>query len=100
MVVYGRSKAGFSNGYRMRLWAYPNLTKSDQAKKILTKGYERQKFFLEAVLQDYSSSILYLDYILEGSLLPTMRQMIMEIKLTKFPSIPLFHSMDRIWDRM
>ena len=50
IAVYERTKSGFSNGHRMRLWAHPDLAKSDKAKETLIKAYERQKFFLEAVL--------------------------------------------------
>ena len=77
MAIYGRSKSGFDNGRRMYLWAHPNLAKSDKAKGILTKAYKRQKFFSETVIQDYSSSILFLDYILLGSLLPSLREIIL-----------------------
>ena len=73
MAVYGRLKSGFSDSYGMRLQAHPDLAKSDQAKETLIKVYKSQKFFLETVLQDYSSSILYLDYIPEGSSLPIIR---------------------------
>ena len=41
IVVYGRSKLGFKNKRRMRLWAHLNLAKSDKAKGTLIKAYER-----------------------------------------------------------
>ena len=57
----------------MRFWVYLDFIESDTAKGLLTKAYERQKFFLEAVLQDYLNSIMYLDYIPEGGSLLMMR---------------------------
>jgi len=84
----------------MRFFAYPDLVKSDSAKGALQKAYERQKFFSEAVMQDYTSSFLYLNSTLDGFSLPTMHKMLLEIKSTQFPSLSLFYSVNRIWDRM
>ena len=64
------------------------------------KAYERQKMFLEAIMQDYSSSPLWLDSAPEESTLPTLRQMILEIKSTKFPNISLFYLVYCTWNRM
>ena len=100
MSMFGRSVSGFADGRRIRFWAHPDLVKSDLAKGLLTRAYERQKFFLEAIMQDYCSSILYLDTIPEGSSLPTLRKMILDIKSTTLPNIPLFHSVDRTCNRM
>ena len=41
MRIYGRLISGFDNGIKMRLFAYPSLVKSDNAKGKLTKAYER-----------------------------------------------------------
>ena len=46
--------------------------------------------FLEAIMKDYSSIPPFLDTILEGSNLPALRQIIIEIKSIKFPYI-FFH---------
>ena len=100
MGVYGRSVSGFDDGTKMRLFAHPDLVKSDKAKGKLTKAYERQKVFLEAIMQDYSSSPLWLDTVPDGSDLPTLREMILTIKSVKFPHISLFHAVDRTWNRM
>ena len=70
--IYGRSSIGFKNGYRIRFWSYLDLVKSNKAKGTLTKAYERQKFFLEAITVDYYSSVVYLDTIPEGSSLLTI----------------------------
>ena len=51
-------------------------------------------------MQDYSSDILFLDTIPEGSSLLSLRKIILDIKLLKFPNISLFHLVDRIWRRM
>ena len=64
------------------------------------KVYERQKVFLEAVVVDYLSSLLFLDYILEGSNLETMREIILSIKSTNFLNFPLFYSVDHTWNRI
>ena len=72
MGIYGRSISGFNDRTKMRLFTYPDLVKSDNAKGKLTKAYERQKVFLEAIMQDYSSSPLWLDTISEGSNLPNL----------------------------
>ena len=95
MTVYGRKKTGFKNSRCMRFWAHSNLAKSDQAKGTLMKVYERQKVFLEVVVVDYLSSLLFLDYILEGSNLETMREMILSIKSTNFSNLLLFYLVDR-----
>ena len=44
--------------------------------------------------------MLYLDIIPESSTLPSMRQMILEIKSSKFSSISLIYFIDRTWNRM
>jgi len=43
-------------------------------------AYECQKFFYKVIMQDYSSSILFLDTILTDSLLPLLCQIILSIK--------------------
>ena len=78
----------------MRFWAHIDLVKLDKAKGILTKVYKRQKFFLEAVIIDYSSSILFLDHIPERSSVPMMREILLDIKSSNFLNLPLFHSVD------
>ena len=50
MVKFGTSRSGFEHRRRMRFWAYSDLLKSNLAKGTLTKAYERQKFFLEAII--------------------------------------------------
>ena len=45
ITVYGRLVSEFDYGRKMRFWVYPDLIKSDKAKELLTKAYERQKFF-------------------------------------------------------
>ena len=58
MGIYGRSVSDFDNSTKIRLFVYPDLVKSDKVKGKLTKAYERQKVFLEAIMQDYLSSLL------------------------------------------
>ena len=58
MKIYSRSISGFDNETTIRLFTHPDLIKSDTAKGKLVKAYERQKVFLEAIMQDYSSSPL------------------------------------------
>ena len=79
----------------MCFWSHPDLVKSDKAKGTLIKAYEQQKFFLSVVIHEYTSSNLFLDTILEGSSLPSLQEMILDIKSVKFLSIPLFHSITR-----
>ena len=71
----------FDNRRKIRFWVHPDLIKSDKAKELLTKVYKRQKFFLEAIIQDYCSNILFLDTISDGLSLPSLHTMILDIKL-------------------
>ena len=96
LLIYTRKTIGFKSRRRRRFWSHPDLVKSDRAKGILTKAFKRQKFFLEVVIQDYSSAILFLDTIPEGSSLLSLRKIILDIKSLKFPNILFFHSVDRI----
>ena len=84
----------------MYFWPYIDLVKSNKAKGQLVKAYEKQKFFLKAILQDYASSIVYLGTILDGSSLPALRTIIIGIKSTKFPKLSLFYSIDRTWNKI
>jgi len=56
--IYGRSVLSFNNRTKMRLFTHPDLIKSDTVKEKLIKAYKRQKVFLKAIIQDYSSSLL------------------------------------------
>ena len=94
--MHERSVLGFDDERKMRFWAYLDLIKSDKAKELLTKVCKRQKFFLEAIIQNYCSSILFLDTIPDGSSLPSFRTMILGIKSVQFPKISLFYSVDRM----
>ena len=100
MDIYGRKTSSFEDGRKMRFFAHPNLAKSDKAKGSITKAFERQKFFLEAILQDHISDILHLDTIPEGSSFPTLRTMLLDIKSSTFTKISLFYLIDRTWDKM
>ena len=100
METRGRSVSGFEDDTKMRFFIHPDLVKSDNAKGKLTKAHERQKLFLEAMTQDYSSSPLWFDTIPEGSTLPTLRKLILVIKSITFPNMSLFHSVDSTWNRM
>lgn len=60
-----------------------------------TKVVERQKAFLDAIIEDFTSDFVGLDVSLEK--LPTMRDMIVEIKSTRLPHLSLFHSVDPTW---
>lgn len=66
---------------------------------MLTKVCEYQRFFSEIVIIDYSNSILYLDSISKGSLLPTMREM-KKMKSIKVSNILLFYSENRVQSRI
>lgn len=98
--ICSNSSTGFKHGRRIRFWSHPDLVKSDKSKGTLTKACEHQKLFISAVMQEHDSSTLFLDAIPEGSSLPSMRELTLDIKSSKFPSIPLFHSIDRTWNRM
>ena len=67
---------------------------------MLIKAYKYQKCFLKAIVQDYTSDILFLDSIPEGSSLPSFHQILLSIKLTKLPHLSLFHLIDHTWNRM
>ena len=54
----------------------------------------KDRFFSEVIIQDYTSSFLYLDSVPIGVNLPTMRQILLSIKLTQFLSLSLFHSVN------
>ena len=92
---YSRITSSFLDGRKMRFFAYPNLVKSDLAWGALEKVYKRQKFFSEAIIQDYTSSFLHVDAVLSGLSLPTMRNMLLSIKSKIFPNMSLFYSMNR-----
>ena len=79
----------------MYFWLHPNFVKSNKAKDMLTKVCEYQRFFSKIVIIDYSNSILYLDSISKGSLLPTMREM-KKMKSIKVSNILLFYSENRV----
>ena len=100
ITVYRKKISDFKNRRKMYFQLYADLVKSNKAKDKLKKAYKRQKVFLEAIMQDYSSSLLQLDTILEGSSLPTLREMILAIKLVKIPNISLFHLVDRTWNQI
>ena len=74
--------------------------KIEKVKGQLEKAYERQKNFLEAVLQDFTRSIVYLHTAPDGSSLPGLRTMLMEIKSTKFPKLSSFHTINMTWNKM
>ena len=74
--------------------------KSDKARGLLTRAYERQHLFTKDMVQDYSSSILFLSTVLERVILLPLRTIILLIKSIKFLSILLFHSVNRIWNKM
>ena len=99
MGTSGRSVSEFEDGTKMRLFSHPDLVKSHTAKGKLKKLHERQKLFLEAIMQDCSSIPLWLYTIPEGSTLPTLREIILLIKSFKFPNASLFHSVDMTWNR-
>ena len=63
MSVFSRKTSSFKDGHKMRFWAYSELVKSDKARGLLTRAYKRQKFFTKAMVQDYSSSILFLNIV-------------------------------------
>ena len=92
--VYSRSVSSFDNGTKIRLFTHQDLVKSDKAKYKLMKAYEYQQVFYEAIIQDYLSSSLWLDTVLDRLDLLTLRKMILKIKLVKFPYISLFHSVN------
>ena len=92
---YRRSKSGFQDRRRIRFWAYLELTKSNLVRGILTTACECQKFFLEVVMQEYISSMKFIDTVPEGSSLSTLCQIILNIKSKQFPNISLIHSIDR-----
>ena len=66
----------------------------------MTKDYEREKFFLLAIIQEYTSSILFLDTIPNRSSLLSLYEMILDIKSVKFLSILLFYSINRTWNKI
>ena len=46
LATHGRSATGFASGRRMIFWSNLDHVKSDKAKGILAKAYERQKNFI------------------------------------------------------
>ena len=80
VMIYRRKVLGFEDGRKMRVSPYPELVKSDGVWGTLVKAYEGKKIFLEAIMQDYTSSFLYIDTILLGVLLFTIRIMLLSIK--------------------
>ena len=54
------------------------------------------RIFLEAIIQDYCSSILFLDTIPNESSLPSLCTMILDIKSIQFPKISLFYLVDHM----
>ena len=89
---YGRSETGFS-GRKLRLFPVKNKTKSDHSHKKLMKAILRQQSFLALVQSDTNSDILTLDT-KEGDL-DTLRVLICQLLSTKYPSLPLFLSVDK-----
>ena len=51
-------------------------------------------------MKEHTDGLLCLDTVPEGSKLPSMREMILDIKSVKFPTIPLTQSIDRTWHMM
>ena len=96
VTVYGRTVLGFEDRWKMQFFTHVDLVKSDMARGALEKVYEKQKFFLEAIQQDYTSSFLYLDSSPAGFLLPMIREMLLSIKSNTFLMLPLFYSIKRI----
>ena len=71
-----------------------DLVKSDQAQGVLEKAYERQKFFTEALMQDYTSDFLYIDLVPKDSTLLMIRKILLSIKSSIFSFMLLFHSIN------
>ena len=51
-------------------------------------------------MQDYSSSILFLDIVPDDSSLPMLRTMILDIKSMVLSNISLFYSVDQMWNHI
>jgi len=87
--------------------AYPNLVrlrfvklKKDAINKAekskMDKLRERQKKFLEEICSQVSYDVIQLDYSSNPGITPSLRQMIMSLKLTE-KEIPIFHNVDMDW---
>ena len=99
-TTFGKGVSGFKDGRKMRFFASLKNAKSVETRASIRKAIERQRFFVSEVKRDYFSDILHLDVIPNGSTLPTMREMIGQIKSIKFPHLKMIHSVDETWQKL
>ena len=96
--TYGKTTTGFKGGRKLRFYPVLNHVKSDYSAAKLRKAIDRQKCFTDVIMEDYTSDFISLDVSYNN--LPTMREIIAEIKSEKFPNLCLFHSIDPAWKMM
>ena len=97
--LYGKSMSTLADGRKLRFFPVWDEVKSEKAKAMLKKAYERQKVFQEVVRKGYCSDMLHLDEIPTGSKAPTMRKMIMDIKSINYPDKALFLDVSETWKK-
>ena len=98
--TFGKSVSGFQDGRKMRFFASLKNAKSATTRASIRKAIERQRFFATEVKRDYFNDIAHLDVIPTGSSLPTMQEMIGQIKSIQFPHLKMIHSVDETWKKM
>ena len=91
--TYGRTDSGFSCGRKLRLFPVRSKVKSLQGQTQLTRARERQKTFLELLMNEMSTDLIDKD-MQYGDLIP-LREMISKIKSVQYPNLHLFVSVDR-----
>ena len=87
----------YPNGIRLRFVKYKKDAITTLEKTRIDRLRTRQKHFLASIKKSQTWDIEQLDYANPDSDDLTLRQMIMDIKSVKFPSIPLFHCVDLNW---
>ena len=92
---YGRLETGFPGVQKMWLFLVKNKTKSDHSNKKLMKDVLCQKSFLEVIKSNTNADILTLDK--NTWLLDYLRMIISKLTPNKYPNLPIFLSVDKLF---
>ena len=99
LQLYSRSikqPKDYPNGIRLRFVKLKTSSVNHVEKSKLDKLRARQKSFLNTIISISTDEIIQLDYSSKGGQIPTLRQMIMNLK-SGINDTPLFHCVDLDW---
>ena len=91
-----KSVRDYPNGIRLRYVKVKKSAVNMVEKSKMDKLRARQKEFLKSICSTTHDDILQLDYSKDPGKIPTLRQMIMDLK-SKETNFPLFHCVDLDW---